>query len=469
MIALVFFLVLFLLLMDVARVITEKIEEQNAADAIAFSSALWLARGLNALSATNHLMGEMMALVVIHEAVAGANVDGADLSPSDRARAAVADDQLRTLQPLAHAVGGWTISYPDVVRPLTAAATVGEGELNLKEAVVRLYEAQIAAALFPGGWIIIEELNEEELEILAEWESLNTLEVLARASLPLKRELFDRLLPAAKHFEDDVVRTIPQLVAETVERLSGLNSVKGAVDPSPPGLAVEEEAFDAGAAGHQASMAHSQIVRATFPWVNYDRAPILAESSWMRVSRASQLYRKWTNTYVIEKCWEFYSEQRSYLYVLVDSGQELKGFERWTTDARHADLRFGVLGFARRPAYRPFGAPALSVQNAAGRVAYAQALVYNANSERPDIGPPLHQRELGWDTLNWEPPVAGSFAYEFPEGEDGPPGCPRIVLNWQAKLVPVTSRLDDSPAVLPPEFGAVIRRVVPVGPSLRTH
>ena len=45
MIALVFFFVLFLLLMDLYRVISEKTEEQNAADANAFSPAEWLARG----------------------------------------------------------------------------------------------------------------------------------------------------------------------------------------------------------------------------------------------------------------------------------------------------------------------------------------------------------------------------------------------------------------------------------------
>ena len=84
-IALVFFFVLFLLLMDLYRVISEKSEEQNAADANAFSPAEWLARGLNALTGTNHLMGEMMSLVVIHEAIAGDNVDGTDLSAADRA------------------------------------------------------------------------------------------------------------------------------------------------------------------------------------------------------------------------------------------------------------------------------------------------------------------------------------------------------------------------------------------------
>ena len=187
------------------------------------------------------------------------------------------------------------------------------------------------------------------------------------------------------------------------------------------------------------------------------------------VSQTAQLYRKWTNYYVIEKCWQFYAEEGSYLYILADSGQDLKGFESWTTNSRQADRRFAVLGFARRPPYRPYGGPALSVQNPAGRVAYAQALVYNANSQRPNAGPPLYQPEVGWDTLNWQPPVMESFAYEFPAGENGTPGCPQILVNWQGKLVPVTSRLDDSPGVLPTPFAQVIRSVVPVAATQRTH
>ena len=41
--------------------------------------------------------------------------------------------------------------------------------------------------------------------------------------------------------------------------------------------------------------------------------------------------------------------------------------------------------------------------------------------------------------------------------------------RWQAKLVPVTSRLDDSLGELRPPFRAAISRLVPVAPSLRTH
>src|SRR4051812_35592379 len=80
LLSLVFFMALFLLLMDIGRTTVEKIEMQNAADASAYSAALQLARGMNAITATNHHIGEMMSLVVLHKAIAGENADGRDLS-----------------------------------------------------------------------------------------------------------------------------------------------------------------------------------------------------------------------------------------------------------------------------------------------------------------------------------------------------------------------------------------------------
>ena len=52
-----------------------KIAAQNAADAIAFSSAQWMARGMNAVTATNHLLGEATGLVVVIEGLGGPEVD----------------------------------------------------------------------------------------------------------------------------------------------------------------------------------------------------------------------------------------------------------------------------------------------------------------------------------------------------------------------------------------------------------
>ena len=56
---------------NIGQVTANKIATQNAADSVAFSSAQWMARGMNAATATNHMLGEVTGLVVVIEAVAG--------------------------------------------------------------------------------------------------------------------------------------------------------------------------------------------------------------------------------------------------------------------------------------------------------------------------------------------------------------------------------------------------------------
>ncbi|WP_197356092.1 hypothetical protein [Aureliella helgolandensis] len=49
----------------------QKLECQHAADAAAFSTAMWLARGMNAITTCNHLVGEATTLSVIQDAIGG--------------------------------------------------------------------------------------------------------------------------------------------------------------------------------------------------------------------------------------------------------------------------------------------------------------------------------------------------------------------------------------------------------------
>ena len=47
---------------NVGRVTNDKLQSQNAADSVAYSSSLLHARAMNAVTATNHMMGELTAL-----------------------------------------------------------------------------------------------------------------------------------------------------------------------------------------------------------------------------------------------------------------------------------------------------------------------------------------------------------------------------------------------------------------------
>jgi hypothetical protein len=56
--------------------VVEKIEVQIAADSVAYSSAVWMARGMNAVTTTNHLMGELTSLLVVLESFGGPTLGG---------------------------------------------------------------------------------------------------------------------------------------------------------------------------------------------------------------------------------------------------------------------------------------------------------------------------------------------------------------------------------------------------------
>ncbi len=65
-------IVLFIgLVMNTTVSVKEKIEMQNAADAAAYSSVLWMARSMNAVTTINHLMGEQTALLTIVDGFGG--------------------------------------------------------------------------------------------------------------------------------------------------------------------------------------------------------------------------------------------------------------------------------------------------------------------------------------------------------------------------------------------------------------
>ena len=293
--------------MDIGRTTVEKIEMQNAADASAYSASLQLARGMNAITATNHHIGEMMSLVVLHKAIAGENVDGRDLSPSDLRADARYDWFLPRLAAGARRAGGWTSTYPEIARPLRAAETVGQAKLRLKGIVALIYAQQIVYSLSPWTrWLVPVLSAFEAYLVLPEWLALDRMEAIARADLPVRNLISRVLLPAARRYEDDVVRALPDLAGETATAVADRNHCRGALYPARPSLPVDQESFDAGDPDHARSMANTQIVRATFPWVNYHRSAVLSHTSWMILSGTSALYREWTDNDTTERSRQFY-------------------------------------------------------------------------------------------------------------------------------------------------------------------
>ncbi len=142
---------------------------------------------------------------------------------------------------------------------------------------------------------------------------------------------------------------------------------------------------------------------------------------------------------------------KPHMYVMRFMPEDGKGQERWASSPQQADELFTVMGFAYRDTRNdtPF-APLFKGQHAKGRVAIAQAMIYNAGGLRPKPQGDKLQVDTGWDTLNWATPVKAREWGADPTGESvgnpwtifsgsrGPNKNAYVRLNWQAKLVPVS-------------------------------
>ena len=238
----------------------------------------------------------------------------------------------------------------------------------------------------------------------------------------------------------------------------------------------------------------SQLVRATTPWVQYWRVPFLRfGEDALLLSRFKCFYWDRTDEFTLKLTARLHLGKA----LPDDSGNKLfgvrplvmkgwqpnatpqKGKEDWTkaTGSARADELFGTVAFADRPTLPMTSGRIFRQPNPDGLTAYAQAMVYNANPQR-DSSPNGFQPQIGWDTLNWENAVR-----EFPglrPNDDSYPvpdnvAEPRVRINWQAKLVPV-SRLNE-PAFLAAAagglYGPPIQRVSPAflldRPITKTH
>ena len=76
----IFVLIILLLLVSLVgntgRTSRRKLMAQNAADAVAYSASVTLARGMNALAHVQHLSGELAAIGALHAALYGIYPDG---------------------------------------------------------------------------------------------------------------------------------------------------------------------------------------------------------------------------------------------------------------------------------------------------------------------------------------------------------------------------------------------------------
>jgi Putative Flp pilus-assembly TadE/G-like len=239
----------------------------------------------------------------------------------------------------------------------------------------------------------------------------------------------------------------------------------------------------------QSEERYTQWVRATYPYVDSFRAPILSQfDNLLSESKAADHFRKWTDRYTLTKAWQFRSGFRFQrdsdnsghwakdskaeplqMYVMTGAfakageRRDQKGNESWTlaSDAgkQQAEQLFTVIGITQRDLKPLFSPVIYPLATDDGITTFAQAIYYNSNEQKPEpIGSKSKtQAKLGWDTLNWDPKTAtpewgaepfkssAKWPWEIFDSSTTFVGTAHVRLNWQAKLMPVTeSRFDQA-------------------------
>ena len=482
------FLLMVHMIVNIAQTAFTKLELQNAADAISHAASTELARGMNSVTAVNHLTGEAQAIVVLHHALGGYELEGRD-DPHDPQASRQRASRQRT------AIRSLRSSWVEVLRsrpspPPFMGSRLANLGLDNSRIGATIYDTrmqlrnQLEAAYWLhalGGWlqkspvpwvravgyIIAGVAYVQEMILFPQLVYLEYVEQVARVSSPFKRFTESETIPALQMY----AREAKWGAANSASRLAGViaDEMDCEAELYPPtAISVFHRSLTLPVVAESTSVPikHSQVVRASFPWITLWKDAIKDSlQDKLPSTSAGDFYRNHSLEFTLKKGTDTRDKLGTLLgmYVLEDlkpDGVE-KGDEPWNAAAgrARADELFSVLGFARRPAVI-YSAKYFQSPHADGQVAMAQCLLYNAN---PQLGrtSTTHQPLVGFDTLNWVGKVP-----EFPTESSQ---IPQIKLNWQAKLVPVTRSRESALRNRSDWTGRVTRRL-PVYSSLtNTH
>jgi hypothetical protein len=467
-------MVLLVTIMNVGHVTHNKLGMQNAADAAALSAAVMNARLMNAVTATNHVIGEMVALVSIHEAVGGKELDAID---SNEKATAIEDGELDDARRAANEMGASTLAYETVRQKggIFAGRTLLDCKKLLKKylawcywqkALAKAMQRSCIHAVVVAGIALEVAMDAFELVIWNEYNILNIWHEIAKSLLPAKKIIRDELMPYAKGYTNAIVDNAPELARQTAEEIASLNGYEGTLFSLHPGLplvidpAAKAQTLPSNPGATRRQIVKiSQLARAGFPWVNYHRKPILDITAiLLPLCRASHYYFDHSTRATIRVCNVLQMYNDMGLYVLKGYEPPDKGYEKWQRNSALVDKLFCPLGIVYDKPPTVYGQ---SPTHCDGMLAYAQAMIYNANEEQPhecriDLGikqiTPHRQANCGWDTLNWMPRSGPADNNVGTAGDSAaavnspfevvtlviPSEFPQIQVNWQAKLTPAT-------------------------------
>ena len=489
---------------NVALAMKQKLETQNAADCVTQAATVQMARGMNAITAANHVVGELQSLVVLHHAFGGDALDAGnqkDLTPW----------RVRVLLFIRYESAKFAcIGVPDFLSPserqfdavnrhIVVDAAIYDARLELKKLMTETYVAHKYGAYlyhlgllpFVGpevlelGIVIMIAAVLVETKIWSEWEILDGVEAVAKDISKIKKLILGMMIPAVYDYTLAQKLVTPFRAENAADEVGKYHQATGKLFPgfkknfSLPllGLPVVHEP----ASMDQRVLPKSQLVRASVPWVQHWRLPILRFASHLlTLSRFKTFYVAHTQIESLEQAKRAKANKKINLLVmkgLVKAKME-KGQEDWTTSegSRRADRLFCVMGFADREAPSMTAPSFFDTVNKDGMVCFAQGMFYNANPQKPRSSQDK-QTEIGWDTLNW----LGREVPEWQGGEDPEPDGntsvsyfsnrapePVIQLNWQSMLVPST-RIAESVLWQTDRLGRILDRTTVDRPISRTH
>ena len=473
------------LVFNVGATVNSKLRVQTAADAIASSDAVWMARGMNAITTSNHLMGELAALYVMHHALGADHLDEQRVQRMHLFGFIPLDPWVINLAyVVAQATPGIPIpveSPGPIANSVKASeeSTLWQAKRILKVLTLIQYGKHAAGrglslSIWPPtvkkGINMQRSARTEVQNLKREYRFLDTVERFAVSVRDVKRKGIINLLKAI-HGYSLATRTLTPLTARrSTAQLQDLYGVAatssfGAI-LAPAAGTVLPVVRESKGSFERARDRRSQLIRATYPWVkNWRIGPSLMLWLGAPKSLAGWFYVQYPDQYSFDVPRQMrrrsgepgYDHRRSLdLRLLVMARSNVptvdKGQETWTEDTVEADRRFGVLAFAQQKSPPWISANAYFRQeNPDGVITFAQGMLYNANPQLHD----KHRRpskydqpRVGWDTLNWHPNKPKAIEYEL--AYSGFWGiflpwewfaqAPNVRVNWQAKLTPVSGR-----------------------------
>ncbi len=473
----------------------ERSEIQRPATAISHPVGVWRARGMNVLSAHQHLQGEVVSLIIIHHALGGDELDANRVGDSRRE-----DRRLDKAWRTAVALGAKTPHYRDVRSEVRAGAMLLRANKNLKNWLTFVYVTKATAKVmqkFPktaaAGLALEKSMDELEKQIGREWKALRNLYQRAVEMLPLKQELMSRYLPAARDQLRRIMESIPILTQRTADILAERYGVKVFIpqkdrslpvvkDPyatlqgPPPGYVPPKDcdcpSVPADNPRYQ-MVKTSQLARASFPWVVYHRAAIMGRLLFKApLSNAALIYEEETAGQARVVLDRLQAQRRLGLYVLPGKIAPDKGWEDWTfaENSSKADGYFTSMVLTGQPLESPVGAPFIFAEPKDKHwVRWDAVMLINDNRQskpknRIDLLGckrivPDEQAIVGYDTLAWDQSrgrlpelVAGGWRNVFPRIKNGWNYTPSVVTDYQNHRIK---------SMTLPKWAASIREVLP--------